>query len=141
MKDDASTPSAPYVDYKGNAAFTCYFDSCAGKTTAATSTWGGDYPYLCGGNPSPETVEIATAEFTVDEMRRILTAYDKNLILEENPSQWLKIISHDSAYNESVGYVELIKIGNKEIRGNAFRGSVMNYRIRSHCFKMEYIPA
>lgn len=141
MDNDNSTPCAPYVDYNGKAAFTCYFDSCAGKTTAAATTWGGDYPYLCGGNLSPETVEIATAEFTVEEMRKILTDYNKDIILEDNPSQWLRIISHDSAYNSSVGYVEKIKVGNLEIRGNAFRGSVMNYQIRSHCFKMEYIPA
>ena len=48
MKNDLSSPSAKYVDYKGSAAFTCYFDSCAGKTAAAASTWGGNYPYLCG---------------------------------------------------------------------------------------------
>ena len=74
-------------------------------------------------------------------MRKNLTDYNEDIILEDNPSQWLRIISHDSAYNSSVGYVEKIKIGNLEMRGNAFRGSVMNYKIRSHCFKMEYIPA
>lgn len=141
MENDNSTPKAKYVDYNGSAAFTCYFDSCAGKTTAAASTWGGNYPYLCGGNASPETVEISTAEFTVEEMREYILAYNNSIILEDNPSQWLRIVSHDSAYNASVGYVETMKVGNKEIRGNAFRGSVMKYAIRSHCFKMEYIPA
>ena len=141
LKNDNSTPNAPYVDYNGKAAFTCYFDSCAGKTTAAASTWGGNYPYLCGGNSSPETVEIAVAEFTVEEMKALILDYNNEIILEENPSEWLKIISHDSAYNSSIGYVDYIKVGNKEIRGNAFRGSVTDYKIRSHCFEMKYISA
>jgi peptidoglycan hydrolase-like amidase len=141
MENDSSKPTARYVDYNGSAAFTCYFDSCAGKTTAAASTWGGNYPYLCGGNPSPETVEIATAEFTVEEMKDLILAYNSDAVLKADPAQWLKIISHDEAYSSSVGYVEKMKIGDKEIRGNAFRGSVMDYKIRSHCFSMEYIPA
>lgn len=141
MADDSSKPSAKYVDYKGTAAFTCYFDSCAGKTTSATATWGGSYPYLCGGNPSPEEIEVATAEFTAEEMKAMILAYDSGIILEDDPSQWLKIISHDAAYSASIGYVAKIKVGNKEMRGDAFRGRVTKYAIRSHCFKMEYIPA
>ena len=141
MENSSSKPNAKYVDYNGKAAFTCYFDSCAGKTTAAASTWGGNYPYLCGGNQSPEEIEIATAEFTAEEMKAMILAYDSKIILEDDPSQWLKIISHDAAYSSTTGYVETMKIGNKEIKGNHFRGNVTNYQIRSHCFKMEYIPA
>lgn len=141
MQNELSAPSAKYVDYKGSAAFTCYFDSCAGKTAAAASTWGGNYPYLCGGNQSPEKIEIATAEFTAEEMKAMILAYDGTIILEDDPSQWLKIISHDAAYSSSIGYVEKMKIGNKEIKGNHFRGNVTQYAIRSHCFKFEYIPA
>lgn len=141
MSDDSSKPIAKYVDYNGSAAFTCYFDSCAGKTTAAATTWGGNYPYLCGGNPSPENVEIATVEITAEQMKEYILAYNSSIILEDDPSEWLKIISHDAAYSSSIGYVEGMKIGNKEIKGNHFRGNVLKYAIRSHCFNMEYIPA
>ena len=74
-------------------------------------------------------------------MKEYILAYNSSIILEDDPSQWLKIISHDAAYSSSIGYVEGIKVGNKEIKGNHFRGNVMKYAIRSHCFKMEYIPA
>ena len=74
-------------------------------------------------------------------MKELILSYNADIILEDNPAEWLKIISHDAAYNSSVGYIEKMKVGNREIRGNAFRGSVMDYKIRSHCFKMEYIPA
>lgn len=141
MANDSSTPKAPYVDYNGSAAFTCYFDSCAGKTTSATLTWGGgNYPYLCGGNASPEQIEVQTVEYTASEMKAMILAYDKYIVLESDPAKWLKILSHDSAYSSSIGYVENMKIGNKEIGGNAFRHKVTDYGIRSHCFKLEYIP-
>lgn len=145
MSSDADTPSAKYVDYNGKAAFTCYFSSSAGKTISANSAWGGDYPYLPGGISSPEEVEITEKEFSADEMRKILEKYAKNqgkeLILSDNPAEWIEIVSHDGCRGENCGYVTKIRIGNLDpIRGNTFRDKVMNRKIKSHCFTLEYIP-
>ncbi len=134
------TPKPVYVDCNGSPAFTCYFASSAGKTASASSVWGGSYSYLKGGVSSPEAVEKATVEISSEDMEKMILAYDSSIVLGDDPSQWLKIVSHDKAVSSDIGYISVIRVGNKEMRGNRFRGSVCNYLLRSHCFTIKYIP-
>lgn len=139
IASDTEPATGVYIDYNGEPAFTCYFASSAGKTTSAASTWGGDYAYLRGGVSSPETVDVSTVEFTAEEMKKLIMSFNDKIVLDDDPSEWITIVSHDSAYSENIGYIEKIRIGNYEMRGNAFRGSLMDYQIRSHCFTVEYV--
>lgn len=145
MNSETDTPKAKYVDYNGSPAFTCYFDSSPGKTASADSVWGGGskYPYLTGGNVSPEEPKITEVEITVDEMRNYIQSYakdnSKTIHLDSDPEKWVTIVSHDSAVNSTTGYVDYVMIGDYKIRGNAFRSSVLDMKIRSHCFSMEFV--
>lgn len=158
MSSDTDTPQAKYIDYNGAPAFTCYFASSPGKTASSDSVWGGEkYPYLVGGAPSPEEVDKTTVEITVDEMKKYIESYAKDngyeITLGADPATWLEIVSHDSAYNETTGYVTKIRIGDKwvrkndgktlvnQMRGNTFRCYLVDFKLRSHCFSFEYIPA
>lgn len=134
-------PVAVYVDYNGQPAFTCYFASSAGKTASASSVWGGNYAYLSGGSKSPEKIDVAELKISAEEMKALILAYDNTIVLGDDPSQWIKIVSHDKAYNSDIGYASTVRVGNKEIRGNRFRSDVFNYQLRSHCFTISYIPA
>ncbi len=143
MSGEEDSPSAPYVDYNGEAAFTCYFSKSAGKTASSSSVWGvtsSQYPYLSGGKSSPEEIDKSEYEISSEEMKKLLKAYDEDIVLSDNPAEWLQIVSHDGAYSSDIGYVTSIKVGDKAIKGNTFRASVMKYKIRSHCFTIEYIP-
>lgn len=145
MSSEEDTPAAPYVDYNGKAAFTCYFSTSAGKTASAESVWGADqYPYLKGGASSPEDAGATEVEFTAEEMKSLIEAYakkkGKDITLSDDPAEWLEIVSHDSCRDSGCGYVTKMRVGNYTMRGNAFRADVMNYKIRSHCFTVEYIP-
>lgn len=148
MSSETDTPHAKYVDYNGRAAFTCYFASAAGKTASADSVWGGGdekYPYLIGGAASPETVEVTTVEISAENMKKLIEEYaadnNKNIALSSNPADWLEIVSHDSSYSKNIGYVTKIRVGNFEMRGNAFRCYVADFKLRSHCFTFEFVPA
>lgn len=141
MSDASSKPVGKYVDYNGSVARTTCFANSAGKTTSATSVWGGNYPYLCGGVTSPETVTVCTVEISAEEMKAYILDYDNSIALGSDPATWLTIVSHDKAVSDSIGYVANIKVGNKTVRGNAFRCNVLDFAIKSHCFKMEYLPA
>lgn len=138
------TPVAKYVDYNGQAANTVYFASSAGKTASAVSVWKTDtYPYLSGGVSSPETVDKSTVEISTEEMKKYIESYAKDnditITLSDNPAEWLEIVSHDSAYSADIGYITEIRVGNYKMKGNAFRSYVMDFKIRSHCFTVEYI--
>lgn len=139
MSSDSGTPKAKYVEYDGKAAFTCYFASSAGKTTSATNTWGGDYPYL---KPvtSPEEVDVRTYEISAEDLKAKILAYDSSIKLDDNPANWLKILEQDGAINSSTGYISKMRVGDKEMKGNAFR-SILGYsKLRSHCFSISYYP-
>ncbi|MBQ8015899.1 MAG: hypothetical protein IJ264_06930 [Clostridia bacterium] len=148
MSSDTDTPSAKYVEYNGKAAFTCYFASSPGKTASSDSVWGGGdekYPYLIGGASSPEEVDKSTVEISAADMKAYIEQYAKDndisITLGDNPAEWLEIISHDGAYDGNTGYITKIRVGNYEMRGNAFRSYVVDFKLRSHCFSFEYKPA
>ncbi len=133
-------PVAKYVDYNGSAAFTCYFSTAAGKTASAASVWGGNqYPYLTGGVTSPEDPGASDYEISASEMKNLIEAYSDEIVLSDNPAEWLDIVEHDACRGENCGYITTIRVGNATMRGNAFRFSIMKGKIRSHCFTVTYV--
>lgn len=139
-----------YLAYYGSPAFTPYFSTAAGKTASSANVWGGSqnsYPYLAGGRTSPEGDVKRTLTISSEELRKKVEAYNakvdssKRVTLQSDPSQWIKILEHDSARGSSCGYISSMKIGNQTMRGNAFRLNIMGAAtLRSHCFTFTYTP-
>lgn len=148
ISSEGETPQALYVAYNGKPAATSYFDTAAGKTTSASSVWGNPdsmYPYMTGGVTSPEPVDVSTRTFTAEEMRGYIEAFaakkGMTINLGSDPATWLEIVEHDASYSSNIGYVTTIRVGDKQMRGDTFRSNLLGYRLRSHCFTFEYIPA
>ena len=139
-----------YLAYYGSPAFTPYFSTAAGKTASSANVWGGSqnsYPYLAGGRTSPEGNVKRTLTISSEELRKKVEAYNakvdssKRITLQSDPSQWIKILEHDSARGSSCGYISSMRIGNQTMRGNAFRLNIMGAAtLRSHCFTFTYTP-
>lgn len=139
-----------YLAYYGSPAFTPYFSTAAGKTASSANVWGGSqnsYPYLAGGRTSPEGNVKRTLTISSEELRKKVEAYNakvdssKRITLQSDPAQWIKILEHDSARGSSCGYISSMRIGNKTMRGNAFRLNIMGAAVlRSHCFTFTYTP-
>ena len=139
-----------YLAYYGSPAFPPYFSTAAGKTASSANVWGGSqssYPYLAGGRTSPEGNVKRTLTISSEELRKKVEAYNakvdssKRITLQSDPAQWIKILEHDSARGSSCGYISSMKIGNKTMRGNAFRLNIMGAAVlRSHCFTFTYTP-
>ena len=139
-----------YLAYYGSPAFTPYFSTAAGKTASSANVWGGSqnsYPYLAGGRTSPEGDVKRTLTISSEELRKKVEAYNakvdssKRITLQSDPSQWIKILEHDSARGSNCGYISSMRIGNQTMRGNAFRLNIMGAAtLRSHCFTFTYTP-
>lgn len=139
-----------YLAYYGSPAFTPYFSTAAGVTASSVNVWGGSqssYPYLSGGRTSPEGDVKRTLTISSEDLRKKVEAYNakvdssKRITLQSDPSQWIKILEHDSARGSSCGYISSMKIGNQTMRGNAFRLNIMGAAtLRSHCFTFTYTP-
>ena len=138
------------LEFNGKPALTPYFSTAAGKTASSINVWGGSqstYPYLAGGRTSPEGDVKRTLTISSEDIRKKVEAYNakvdasKRITLQNDPSQWIKILEHDSARGSGCGYISSLKIGNQTMRGNAFRLNIMGAAVlRSHCFTYTYTP-
>lgn len=136
-----------YLAYNGSPAMTPYFSTSAGKTTSSANVWGGSYPYLQGGRTSPESNVVRTLTMSSKELKALIDDYNAStsssnrITLQDDPAKWITILEHDSAVSKNVGYISSIKIGDKTMKGNAFRLNIMGAStLRSHCFSYTYKP-
>ena len=128
-----------YLSYRGKSINAFYFACAAGQTVSSASVWGGTVPYLKGGITSPETISTSSRSYTADEFKSLVESYNltcgasKVIVLQDNPAEWIKIVRTGNA-----GYIETIRVGDKEIRGYSFRHDLLKLGIRSHCFTCTY---
>jgi len=131
----ATAVAGKYLSYNNTPILAVYFASCAGQTVSSASVWGGTLAYLGGGVSSPETVAVSTKSYTANEFKALVDSYNltcgeaKVITLQSNPVEWIQILSADS-----VGYVNTVRVGNREMRGYAFRQNLLKLGIKSHCF-------
>jgi len=132
-----------YLSYNGKPVMATYYAMSAGRTVKASTVWSGEtYPYL--ETPVESTPDKSCARYkttykiSAGEFRELMKS-NIGVELTGNPEDWIIIIKHDSAVSSKVGYVEKMTVGNKTISGSAFRGTAMAYKIRSHCFTVEYV--
>ncbi len=138
-----------YISNGDGAALTPFHAMSAGKTTSYYNVWGKNsethVSYLAGGRKS-------YGDYLEDEFKSVytITSADLKKLIESNddlkvnlsgdPSTWLTILTHDQAVREDIGYVSTINVGGMVLTGNDFRIKVMEGRIRSHCFALQYTP-
>ena len=138
-----------YIANGNGAALTPFHAMSAGKTTSYYNVWGKNsgtqVSYLAGGRKS-------YGDYLHDDFKSVytITSEDLKKLIEENedlkvnlsgdPSTWLTILTHDQAVREDIGYVSTINVGGMVLTGNDFRIKVMEGRIRSHCFALQYTP-
>ena len=147
VKAAAHEVAGQYLAYDGQPIAAFYSACMAGMTAAYIETWGEgerDLPYLRQVISAPDLEYeefITVTAFTPEQMRNYIRAYDSGIRLGDDPSQWLRILQHDDAVNESIGYVLSMQIGDKVIGANAgltFRDEVMQYDLKSPCFAILY---
>ena len=138
MTSTTGTPNGKFVSTDGkNACMTVFGASAAGHTTDAQSVWGSYYSYLVPVT-TPETVASKTYTISAADMKNYITGYNGSMVLSSNPAEWLSIVNHDCALNNSIGYVTKIRVGTEFMTGWKFRASVLKHAIRSHCFTLVY---
>ena len=122
-----------------------------GRTASAKDVWGQDYPYLQSVSTRFEVESehfSKTFYFSKDEMYNIIKGYDSSIVLSEDPSQWIKVLSHSASIDADRGYVTKIQVGNRVMDGYFdFCDGMMNryfwsedYFQYSTCFCVMYTP-
>ena len=132
-----------------DTALTPFHAMSAGKTTSYYNVWGKTsethVSYLAGGRKSYgdyiDSNFKSVYTITSDDLKKLIESNsDLKVNLSGDPSTWLTILSHDQAVRDDIGYVSTINVGGMVLTGNDFRIKVMEGRIRSHCFALQYTP-
>ena len=119
-----------YVSYADAVALTPVSRMSAGMTASSDLIFGSEnaYEYL----KSVDSASDRNAEkyqsdhsFSADEIRTAVTKYDEKITLDENSANWLEIKSRDNAVNANTGYVQTIRVGDREMSGYEFIYEVM----------------
>lgn len=139
-----------YMTYNGQLITAPFFAYSAGVTTAASTVWGTDYPYL---RPATSYFDVEVEKYagyrsliTVDvipaaEMERYIKNYDSTILLSADHASWLQVLAHDSAVSPEIGYVSAMRIGDRVLNncaGQKLRYNILRLAIDSHCFSLIY---
>ena len=122
------------LTYEDKPITAAYFALCAGRTESAKNIWGGDVPYLVsvtstGDRLSPDlqTETVLSAE----EVRTALAA-DSEIVLGENPAEWITDLTVSDSES---GVVTAVCVGGKTVTGQTLR---TRFGLRSPAFTVGY---
>lgn len=134
-----------FIMYDGEPIYAYYGAMSAGITATTQAVWGtSGQPYIAN-VPSywdcNYSSYVGVKTVTPAQMKNYITSYDGSIRLSDNPAEWLRILAHDDAVNETTGYVYSMQVGDRVIESGAgmvFRDQIMDYSIKSPCFNIIY---
>lgn len=121
-----------------------YSAMAAGMSASEKDIWGGNHSYLVAVE-SPFEMRlsnfISTVTLTSEELKELIYAYNEDIVLSENPEEWLEILSHIESIDENRGYVTSIRVGDTTLKGySQFVSGLMAGKLKSSCFTVVYTP-
>ncbi len=147
VKKVAAEIAGQYMLYNGKVPYAYYSACSAGVAATYQEVWGStsrDMSYLYDTASYYDCYTkgyIEATAYTPAAIKEYIQRYDSSIVLSDDPSQWIKILSHDDSVNESIGYVSSMQIGNRtfsEAAGMTFRDKIMRYNVKSPCFTIIY---
>lgn len=147
VRQVAKEIAGQYMLYKGTVPYAYYSACSAGVAATYSEVWGStgrDMSYLYDTASYYDCYTdgyIEATAYTPSAIKEYIQKYDSSIVLPEDPSQWIKILSHDDSVNENIGYVSSMQIGNRmfsEAAGMTFRDKIMRYNVKSPCFAIIY---
>ncbi len=136
-----------YMVYKDQVPYAYYSACSAGVAANYSDVWGEttrDMGYLYNSTSYYDCYTdgyISANAYSPQQIKDYILSYDSTIELSDNPADWIKILKHDDAVNENIGYVSSMQIGNKTLSqaaGIKFRDNIMHYNVKSPCFAIIY---
>lgn len=147
VKAVAQEIAGQYMLYNGNVPYAYYSACSAGVAATYRDVWGStsrDMSYLTNSASYYDCYTkgyISATAYSPEAIKNYILSYDPSIVLSDNPAEWIKILRHDDAVNENIGYVSSMQIGNRtisEAAGITFRDKIMKYNVKSPCFTIIY---
>lgn len=147
VKAVAREIAGQFMLYNGNVPYAYYSACSAGVAATYDEIWGStrrDMSYLTNSASYYDCYTdgyIEAIAYSPQAIKDYILAYDPSIVLSQNPADWIRILQHDDAVNEYIGYVSAMQIGNRtlsEAAGITFRDKLMKYNVKSPCFAIIY---
>ena len=147
VKAVAKEIAGQFMIYNGQVPYAYYSACSAGVAADYYTVWGStssDMSYLYNSASYYDCYTdgyISATAYSPQTIKNYIMSYDPTIVLSDNPAEWIKILAHDDAVNENIGYVSAMQIGNRtfsEGAGLRFRDNVMHYNVKSPCFAIIY---
>ena len=147
VKAVAQEIAGQYMLYNGTVPYAYYSACSAGVAATYSDIWGStsrDMSYLTNSASYYDCYTkgyISATAYSPEVIKNYILSYDPSIVLSDNPAEWIKILRHDDAVNENIGYVSSMLIGNRtisEAAGITFRDKIMKYNVKSPCFTIIY---
>lgn len=147
VKRVAREIAGQFIQYKGNVVYAYYSACSAGISATYQQIWGNsnkDFSYLTNSASYYDcytSVYVTATAYSPAAIKEYIHRYDPSIVLSDNPANWIRILRHDDAVNENIGYVSAMQIGNRTFSQGAglkFRDNIMRYDIKSPCFAIIY---
>lgn len=147
VKQVAQEIAGQFIQHRGNVIYAYYSACSAGISATYQQIWGNtskDMSYLTNSASYYDCytpVYVTATAYSPSAIADYIRRYDSSIVLSDNPAEWIKILRHDDAVNENIGYVSAMQIGNRTISQGAglkFRDNIMRYDIKSPCFAIIY---
>ena len=147
VKSVAREIAGQYMLYNNKVPYAYYSACSAGVAATYRDIWGStnrDMSYLTKSASYYDCYTdgyIKATAYTPEALKNYILSYDPSIVLPQDPANWIRILSHDDAVNENIGYVSAMQIGNRtfsEAAGITFRDKLMRYNVNSPCFAIIY---
>ncbi len=147
VKAVAKEIAGQYMLYNNAVPYAFYSACSAGVAANYSDVWGNtskDMNYLYNSASYYDCYTngyISATTYSPEALKNYILSYDPTITLSDNPADWIRILKHDDAVNENIGYVSAMQIGNRTLNqaaGIKFRDDVMNYNVKSPCFTIIY---
>lgn len=118
---------------------TVYSSMAAGATIDCDDLWYESYPVSVK-SPFEMTRSdfVTVVQFSAADIKSRILAKMDDVQLGDDPSTWIKILSHTSSIDENRGYVTQVLVGDTVLSKSQALSDTLGLGLRSGCFTVEY---
>ncbi len=116
-----------------------YSSMAAGASVNCSDIWYENYPVSVK-SPFEMSMDgfVSVVQFSAEEIKAKILKAIPDTILSDDPSKWIKIMSHTASIDENRGYVTQVLVGDTLLSKSEKLSDTLGLGLDSGCFTVEY---
>ncbi len=116
-----------------------YSSMAAGASVNCSDIWYENYPVSVK-SPFEMSMDgfVSVVQFSAEEIKTKILKAIPDTVLSDDPSKWIKIMSHTASIDEDRGYVTQVLVGDTLLSKSEKLSDTLGLGLNSGCFTVEY---